>query len=293
MSDDSSALADGQEPNDFQEGYKAAVEVTGSLIALSGLVEAMGTDPADEQVDAFRVFHRSLVEGVLALERVVSQIVPRLTQIQEATRGGIVSGCGVSGTCAHDAIYLLGGEVVTSLLLGGREIWDWKVVQAVFATINTEDLKRLETQARQDTVLAETGLMPRGRSTPAESGPMPSGDGESEARPGGEDASKKTDPKEKAGVFDLLVDENERSIRRLRYDKAVDLSGSPIRWHIFNVAYSAAPEQATLDDLKDDYPGEWDAHRNAVSELNDELKKIGIRVHNRTLQLVAPTSAGR
>ena len=67
------------------------------------------------------------------------------------------------------------------------------------------------------------------------------------------------------------------------YDKEVDLSRSSIRWHYFKVVFDAAPEQATLDSLREDYPGEWDARRVAVNDLNKELEKLGVKIAYRRL----------
>ena len=220
-------------------------------------------------------------------------------ELAQTRRGEMFSALGLSGPSVHKVVYKLGeatwnaffrippnqDQPAIDALLGADSVLRTEIQGLGAISAAEKDL--LNEECRYEAGLAWENAKARG------SEPLSSGGEELEARPADEGASKKTDPKEKAGVLDLLVDENKRSIRRLRYDKAVDLSGALVRWHIFSVAYSAAPEQATLDDLKDDYPGEWDARRNAVSELNGELKKIGIRVHNRTLQLVAPTSPGR
>ena len=85
-------------------------------------------------------------------------------------------------------------------------------------------------------------------------------------------------------VFGLLVYGQKRVVSREGFDKNVDLSSSPLGWHIFNVVLHAAPKQASLQAMQKDYPGEWDARGPAVNDLNKRLSLIGLKINNRTLQ---------
>lgn len=84
-------------------------------------------------------------------------------------------------------------------------------------------------------------------------------------------------------VFNTLVNENSRMVRREGYDEIVDLSGSAVGWHIFQVALESAPKQATLKALEDGYPGEWSARSPAVADLNTRLAPLRVKVYDRTL----------
>jgi hypothetical protein len=92
------------------------------------------------------------------------------------------------------------------------------------------------------------------------------------------------EPRTTQHEFGLVLDETNRRVRRAGYTKEVDLSPSPIAWHIFTIAVRAAPKQAAISDLQACYPGEWSARATAVNDLNHRLKPLEIKVHNRTLK---------
>ena len=89
-----------------------------------------------------------------------------------------------------------------------------------------------------------------------------------------------------APVFGITLDHVNRRVRREGYDREVDLFSTQIGWHIFKVILSAAPEQATLDALQSDYPGEFDARATAINDLNRRLRPLKIKVRDRTLALL-------
>ena len=84
--------------------------------------------------------------------------------------------------------------------------------------------------------------------------------------------------------FGLVLNEDDRRVQRDGYTKEVDLSSSPIGWHILSVTAKAAPKQAAISDLATDYPGEWEARGAAVNDLNRRLKLLKVKVTNRTLR---------
>ena len=104
---------------------------------------------------------------------------------------------------------------------------------------------------------------------------------ESEERAGGSSL-----PNITAHVFGITVDHVNRRVRREGYDREVDLFRTQVGWHIFKVILSAAPEQATLDALEPDYPGEFDARATAINGLNRKLRPLNIKVRDRTLALL-------
>lgn len=82
-------------------------------------------------------------------------------------------------------------------------------------------------------------------------------------------------------VFGLLVDHDKRLVKRKGSDNGLELAA--VRWHIFSVALAAAPGQATLDAMQTGYPGSWDARATAVNDLNTYLKRLSLKIENRTL----------
>jgi hypothetical protein len=104
---------------------------------------------------------------------------------------------------------------------------------------------------------------------------------ESEARTG--ESSLRTITEHVSGI---TLDHVRRRVRREGYDREVDLFSTQIGWHIFKVIVNAAPEQATLDALESNYPGEFGARATAINELNRRLRPLGVKVRDRTLALL-------
>ena len=84
--------------------------------------------------------------------------------------------------------------------------------------------------------------------------------------------------------YGITLDERNRLVSREGYDRVVDLSSSPVGWHILSLAVRVAPHRFILNDLESGYPGEWDARSTATNDLNHRLKTLTIRVFKRALQ---------
>jgi hypothetical protein len=84
-------------------------------------------------------------------------------------------------------------------------------------------------------------------------------------------------------VYGITLDHVNRRVRREGYDKEVALFSTQVGWHIFKVTLSAAPEQATRDALESGYPGELTARWTAINALNRKLKRLNLKVRDRTL----------
>jgi hypothetical protein len=99
-----------------------------------------------------------------------------------------------------------------------------------------------------------------------------------------ERADKQQTSEVRAGPFGLMIDDDRRTAAR--EGKKKDLCSSPLDWHIFTVARRVAPEQFTMEQMKDGYPGDFSrgAYDTAQRHLNDSLKTIGLRISRRRLQ---------
>jgi len=89
--------------------------------------------------------------------------------------------------------------------------------------------------------------------------------------------------------LELILDRKKRIVRREGYDKEVDLLSAPVEWHNFDVALGAYPNQASLESLDTNYPGENNANARtaAVHALNKKLDRLKVRVNDRTLTDIA------
>jgi hypothetical protein len=98
------------------------------------------------------------------------------------------------------------------------------------------------------------------------------------------------DPRDNWTEYPLSISVNQerRLVRRTGFDKQVSFSASPVCWHILSVVLSSAPDQAPLENMLADYPGEDNnpARAMATQDLNRRLRPIRVRVHNRTLVLL-------
>ncbi len=90
---------------------------------------------------------------------------------------------------------------------------------------------------------------------------------------------------EKPGVHGLTVNLGARTIRRKGYEGTVSLDARPVVWHVFRVLFLAGDRQATLDKLRNGYPGEWNgnARNQAYNELKIAIAPLGMTVQNRQL----------
>lgn len=74
--------------------------------------------------------------------------------------------------------------------------------------------------------------------------------------------------------------------------KIIEFERSEVQWHIFNVALTAHPGAYSLEGLNDGYPGESDknSRKAAITHLNRKLRRVGLRIEQRTLAQIGNTS---
>jgi len=77
------------------------------------------------------------------------------------------------------------------------------------------------------------------------------------------------------GYLELIVDKQERIIRRDGFDTEVSLARRGLRWHLFFKAYQARGENARAR-CEASYPGEWGAVRTAINALNKDLEPLQV-----------------
>ena len=87
------------------------------------------------------------------------------------------------------------------------------------------------------------------------------------------------------GMFDISIDRNARLVRREGFVKTVDLASRPCCWAVFEKLFEAAPNEATLETLDNNYPGDW--NKNTAGQIYFELRKylkdIEVTVEKRKL----------